>query len=169
MYTAGTAVKVDAAGDVALAGYAEGSLDLGGGPLPGKGHMDVVVGKFSPTGAAIFTRRFGSVQNEMPSSLATDASNNIVLTGYYEGALDFGHGPLAHVGNRNVFVAKLDATGAPVWSKGYGFAATGTGVATDATGNVFATGYFDGNISFGGPPLTSAGQPHNVFLAKLDP
>ncbi len=168
-YHGGASVTVDPAGDVVVAGYSLGSTDLGTGVLPSKGAYDVVVGKFAPTGGPIFVRRFGSVNNDFPSSVATDASKNILLTGYYEGPIDFGNGPLPHAGARNTFVAKLDPSGAPRWSKGHGGSATGMGIAADATGNLLATGYFSGSINLGGAVLASVGGGNNVFLAKLTP
>lgn len=169
VYSGGTSVTVDPVGDVAVASYSQGSVDLGTGALPGKGHFDVVVGKFSPTGSALFARRFGSTQNDVPFSVATDGSKNLLLTGYYEGSIDFGNGPLPHVGARNTFIAKLDASGATVWSRGYGSSATGVAIAADATANVLATGYFTGSIDFGGAALASAGPTDDIFLAKLTP
>jgi hypothetical protein len=43
----------------------------------------------------------------------------------------------------------------------------GFGVIADISGNVVATGIFDGQIDFGGGPMLSAGNG-DMFLAKLD-
>jgi hypothetical protein len=167
-YASGTSMTVDAAGNVVMAGYEGGPTDFGTGALPYLGMLDVIVGKFSPTGAPIFAHSFGSTKNDAASSVATDGSGNVLLTGYSEGAIDFGNGPIAHVGARNTFIAKLGPSGALLWGAGYGTSATGVGIAADAMGNVFAAGYFDGSINFGGVPLTNAG-PEEIYLAKLSP
>ena len=44
----------------------------------------------------------------------------------------------------------------------------GTGVASDAAGNVLVTGFFEGTVDFGGGPLMSAGSS-DVFVVKLEP
>src|SRR5690606_33982479 len=137
VYSGGVSVTVDASGNPVVAGYAQGSADLGTGVMSANGESDAGIGKFNSTGTPIRARRFGSTNDDSVSSSATDGTNNILVTGYYEGAIDFGSGPLTHAGARNTFIAKLDASGALLWSKGYGTSATGTGIAADAMGNVF--------------------------------
>lgn len=168
-YTSGASMAVDVAGNVVMAGYQGGPTDLGTGALPSKGMLDVIVGKFSPTGAPIFTRSLGSASNDGVASVATDGSGNVLLTGYTEGAIDLGNGPIPHVGGRNTFIAKLGPSGAPLWGATYGTSATGAGIAADAMGNVLAAGYFTGSIEFGAVPLTSASFGDEVYLAKLSP
>lgn len=167
-YQGGTGVTVDPTGNVLVTGYCQGAIDMGTGVLPANGSFDVCLGKFSPTGAPIFTRRFGSTKNDVPAAIATDASGHILLTGYHEGPIDFGGGPLAHVLASNTFVTKLDANGVHVWSRGYGTNARGLGVGADAQGNTFVAGYFWNSIVFGTTALASAGAD-DLFLAKIAP
>ncbi|WP_437692762.1 outer membrane protein assembly factor BamB family protein [Sorangium sp. So ce176] len=58
----------------------------------------------------------------------------------------------------------------PPWSRGYGGtgADAGWSIASDAAGNYYVTGAFEGTVDFGAGPLTSTG-PTDVFLLKLDP
>lgn len=170
-YQGGASVKVDPTGDVLVTGYCAGPTDMGTGVLP-CGGMDVFLGKLTSTGVPIFARRFGSAANAYPSSVATDGSGNILLTGYYEEPIDFGNGPLAHVGDRNTFIVKLDTSGAPIWSHGYGTWATGVGIAADPMGNVLTAGYFSNSIDFGEGALASAGGAYgsdDIFLVKVTP
>lgn len=171
-YQGGSSVAVDSSNDVVVAGYCQGSIDFGTGTLPGHGGLDVFVAKLDTSGTPIFTRRFGSSVNEAPSRISTDASKNILLTGYYEGPVDFGGGPIAHAGARNAFIAKLDASGNHLWSRGYGTWVTGIGVAAESTGHVFFAGYFREAIDFGTGVMKTAGGLYgsdDVFLAKLSP
>ncbi|WP_437737215.1 hypothetical protein [Sorangium sp. So ce1335] len=58
----------------------------------------------------------------------------------------------------------------PPWSRGYGGtgADEGSSIASDAAGNYYVIGSFEGTIDFGDGPMTSAGE-RDVFLLKLDP
>jgi hypothetical protein len=60
--------------------------------------------------------------------------------------------------------------GAHLWSKRAGDASGqgGQGIATDAAGNVYFIGAFQGTFDFGGGALTSAGS-NDVFVVKFDP
>ena len=66
-------------------------------------------------------------------------------------------------------VTQVPAPGAHFWSKRAGSNESDIGrrVATDHSGNLFATGYFQGTADLGGGTLFSAGSA-DVFLAKYD-
>ena len=122
----------------------------------------VGLAKFDASGNPLWSRPLGSVGY----SIATDGSGNIVVCGV--GASDMGGGPL--IGN--CFLAKFDASGNHVWSKGFGGNEFGEWdvphtVAVDVSGNVVITGEFNQSIDFGGGLLTSAGEA-DIFVAKFD-
>ena len=102
--------------------------------------------------------------------MATDNAGNVLLTGYFTGAVSFGGGSLSAACPSAVFLTKLKADGSHVWSKRFGGleSHTATGVAADALGNVIVTGTFSGTdrlwsgISYG-----TQGSP-SAFLAKFD-
>jgi hypothetical protein len=121
------------------------------------------------TSAPIWSQGYGGPSGAAATSVAVDAAGDIVVVGSYQGAIDFGCGPLASSGGSELFVAKLSASGTCVWSEGFGGSMVlVTSVALDAAGDVFVTGSFEGVIDFGGDPLTSVGAG-NVFVAKLYP
>ncbi|NUO47490.1 MAG: hypothetical protein HOV80_01395 [Polyangiaceae bacterium] len=165
----GHRVAADASGNVFLAGYFTGTINLGGAPLTSAGGDDVFLAKFDAAGNHVWSKRFGNASAQIPFGLATDGSGNIVIIGQFEGSMDFGGGALTSAGALDVFLAKLDPMGNHVWSKRFGDASTqyGSDVAVDAAGNVFITGGLAGTVSFGGPPI-SATNLQNLFLAKLD-
>src|SRR5262249_37264688 len=73
-------------------------------------------------------------------------------------------------GHKAAFVAKLDTSGNFLWVQPFlstSGDATTWGIAVDASGYVYATGYYTGLTSFGSTTLTSAGD-QDVFVAKLD-
>ena len=169
VYVGSSAVTVDAAGNVIVAGFAQGDTNLGTGQLPYKGGLDVVVGKFSAAGTPLFAHSYGTPTNDAASAVATDGAGNILLTGYTEGAIDFGNGPIPHVG-RGTFITRLTPSGAPLpGAIATGTSALGRGIAADAQGNIFTAGYFTGSITLGGLPLTSASFGEEVYVAKIAP
>jgi hypothetical protein len=117
-----------------------------------------------------WAKRFGDDASQVAQSVAVDSMGNVIIAGYFGGAVDFGGGPLTSAGGLDLFVAKLDPNGAHLWSKNFGDAddQAAQSVAVDSMGNVLVTGYFGGTVDFGGGPLTSAGGV-DLFIAKLDP
>ena len=168
-----TAVAVDNGGNVVLAGYFNGTVNFGGGgpALASAGATDIFVVRMDKSGAPLWARRFGDDQQQGSTGVALDTSGAVLMTGYLKGAVDFGSGPpLTSAGGADVFLAKLDGSGAVLWAQRFGDQQDqgSTGVAVDSDGRVVLAGYFDGTIDFGsGPSLTSMGAS-NVFIAKLD-
>ncbi len=165
----GTGVAIDPAGDVVVTGHFEGSIDFGGGPLTSAGATDVFVAKLDSSGNHLWSKRFGQVDNQTSSGVATDSTGNVFLTGALSGTADFGGGLLISAGGPDVFIVKLDPNGNHLWSKRAGSTSfqIATSITTDAMGNALVTGYFAQSIDFGGGPLPSAGGS-DAFLVKLD-
>ncbi|MBB5332801.1 SBBP repeat-containing protein [Chryseobacterium koreense] len=119
----------------------------------------------------------GSTNFDYVSSVKTDASGNVYITGFFQGTIDFDPGTgtynLSSNGATDVFVEKLDAAGNFLWAKSFG----GTGndesnfMNLDASGNLYIVGVFAGAVDFdpgtGVANLTSNGTT-DAFLQKLD-
>ena len=93
------AVRSDTSGNLAVAGYTAGKL-------PGQkaaGGNDPFVRKLDGKGADLWTFQFGSANRDEASSVAVDASGNIVIAGFTLGALP-GQSAL---GQEDAFVAKF--------------------------------------------------------------
>jgi hypothetical protein len=114
---------------------------------------DEITGAASSAGGLVVTGRFGQVGGGMP-----------------QGSLSFGGAtqPLVPNGGLDIFVAKLDDTGAGMWAVHYG----GTGdefdprISVDTAGDVYVAGSFSGQVAFGTTKLTSKGG-QDIFIAKL--
>ena len=158
--TVGTAVTVDAIGDVFVVGYTEGSLD--GNTLTGS--RDLFVTKYSPSGLKLFTRQLGAVGAVTAGNeVATDLSGDVFVAGATSGGLDGN----AQTGIHDLFVTKYDPSGVRLYTRQLGAAGRetyGNGVATDAVGDVFVAGStnagLDGNAQAG---------VYDFFVTKFSP
>ncbi len=165
----GTAVVVDASGNVIVVGLFAGTVDLGGGNLVSAGSLDIFIAKYNSAGVHQWSQRFGDTGQDVVQSVDVDASGNVVMAGTFNGTVDFGGGNLISAGFEDIFVAKYNSAGAHQWSQRYGdtlFDLAGA-VAVDASGNVLLTGGFIGTVDFGGGNLVSAGN-NDIFVAKYN-
>lgn len=117
----------------------------------------------------VWAKSSGGALSDYGESIATDASGNVFVTGYFNStSISFGSTTLTNAGSQDIFLVKYDASGNVLWATRAG----GTGndqslsVATDNEGNVFITGtYGSSTITFGAVTLTNAGTS-NIFLVK---
>ena len=99
---------------------------------------DLTLTKYRADGNEIWTRTYGTPSNDYASSVATDGSGNIYLTGKTYGAFD-GH---VNTGEYDVFVSKFDAQGSRLWTQQFGTPGDdiSRAIATDSDGNIYLTG-----------------------------
>jgi len=122
-----TCASFDAAGNIVVGGYVEG----------GANGNDMGVVKYGISGTQMWSYVYNnSVANgeDRPLSIASDASNNIFLTGSSYGT-----------NARDMITIKLNSSGANQWTKLVTHASSGNdergyGITTDAAGNCYATG-----------------------------
>jgi len=169
----GSSVAVDGAGNVLLAGRFDLTVDMGGGVLTSAGGHDIVLAKFDAAGNHLWSQRFGDANHQYPYDIAVDGAGNVLLTGRFEGSVDFGGGPLttSGVGDYDIFVAKFDPSGAHLWSQRFGDASAQLGncIASDGTGQVIVAGEFEGSVTFGGQNFGRGIGAKGLFLVKFDP
>ncbi len=161
------AVAVAPDDTIVVSGRAEATIDWGGGPRPELGGLDIVIAKYDPAGAHLWSNRYGSTANDYARRLAIDPTGAIVLTGGLGGAADFGApgGPLAAPGA--AAVVKLDADGGFL----AGRALTNTDVydvAAAASGAIYLGASCETDADFGSGSIITAGKT-DAALVKLDP
>ncbi len=174
--TSGTVV--DASGNLyALGWYTSANLTFGSNTLVngGTSSSDIFLTKFDANGNVLWAKSYGGADGEIGSAVALDPSGNILITGWYTSAsITIGSFTLTNtaIGSSDVFIAKIDPSGTPLWAKGAGgtLADRGNGIAVDALGNVYTTGAFmSPTINFGSGALTNGGSGTNdFFVAKHD-
>jgi hypothetical protein len=158
------AIAVDPSGNVVVVGEANGALDFGGGPISPPA---LFVVKLDPAGKHLWTRSFTT--GGRCSAVAVGNGGDISVTGSFSGSVDFGGGPLTAgaSSSKSMFVLELDAAGHHLWSKSFGDAAEGMGLAVDEAGDILLAGSYSGSpLNLGGAPLAVAGDA-DAFAAKL--
>ncbi|MCH2046228.1 MAG: SBBP repeat-containing protein [Saprospiraceae bacterium] len=181
MYDNVVSITVDASGNAYTTGDFEGTLDFDPGAgvtnLTSVGGIDVFVQKMDASGNFLWAKSFGSSSYEYGLSITSDTSGNVYTTGIFEETVDFDPGAgttnLTPVGDYDVFVQKMDASGDLLWAKSFGgaLAVESYSSTIDVSGNVYTSGYFEGTVDFdpgtGTMNLTSVGST-DVFVQKMD-
>jgi hypothetical protein len=99
----GTGIDVDYA--VAVDG--SGNVVLAGGYQYTQGQWDILVAKYSAAGAPLWSRNYGSTANDVGFGVAADRGGNVLVTGYFQGTINFGGGPLTSAGLTDGFLLNL--------------------------------------------------------------
>lgn len=123
----GRAIVTDAAGNIFLAGQFTGAIDFGGGALTSMGYESIFVAKLSPAGAHVYSKMVQTGGDLDVRGIAIDQAGSAVVIGGYETYIDFGSGPILSPvldGKREIFLVKLDPSGAVLWGKAAGAGAT---------------------------------------------
>ena len=169
----GWAVASDLAGNLLVTGHFDGTVDfLGGAPLTTSDQTDLFVVKFNPAGSYMWSRRFGGTLQDRAFGVATDSLNAAIVTGLFQGELDFSAGvePLSTAGDSDIFVAKLDTNGFYQWSMQFGDTSNQFGykVALDSSDNIVLFGIFEGTVDFSGANALDSAGSSDLFVAKFE-
>lgn len=142
------------------------------------GSADVFVAKLTGDGSQLlYSTYLGGTAGERGLGIAVDASGSACVTGYTQ-SVDF---PTVNAlqkafagGNADAFVLKLNPAGSALTYSTYLGGGNdrpdiGTGIAADAAGNAYVTG-FTNSVEFPTRnPLQPFVGPTDVFVTKLDP
>jgi len=168
----GYSIAVDAYGNSYITGYFRESATFGTTTLTSSSDYgsDIFVAKMDINGNWLWAKQAGGTDYHGGYGIAVDANGNSYVTGYFSGSATFGTTTLTSSGYDDIFVAKLDSSANWLWAKQAGGTSSdiGYGIAVDAYGNSYVTGYFkSSSCSFGTITLTSSGY-EDIFVAKLD-
>jgi uncharacterized protein (DUF2249 family) len=179
---AGTAITLDGAGNIYVAGQFSATVDFDPGAgtqnLSSSGNGDIFLAKYNAAGDYLLAIKMGGTNSESPEEITVDASGNSYIAGFFNGTVDFDPGAgilnLVSAGGSDVFIAKYDPAGAYVWARKIGGTASESlgGMGIDISGNMYITGMFGGTVDFdpgvSTQNLISTGSS-DIYLAKYNP
>ncbi|WP_430413065.1 T9SS type A sorting domain-containing protein [Kordia sp.] len=182
-YDFALSIDYDSTGNVYTAGYFSNTVDFDPSSsssftLSSNGSSDMFIQKLDANGNFVWAVSFGSSFSDVASDIVIDANDNVIITGFFRGTVDFD--PSSNVSELvsgdyyQNYVLKLDADGNLVWAKAFGrtsFSNDYGSVDVDATGNVYTTSYFRDTADFdpgsGTFNVTSSGFS-DIYVHKLD-
>ncbi len=126
--------------------------------------------RYDSNGNAIWAKSIDGSGIKKVEDIQVDDEGNIYLTGYFGGTLFTSTPNLSANGNTNFFLLKYNENGDLLWAKQTGDSGDirGSSLDTDAAGNVYVGGRFQGDISFAGEFIPGNGLDNDIFLLKYD-
>ncbi|MCF8374432.1 MAG: PKD domain-containing protein [Bacteroidales bacterium] len=147
------------------------------------GVEDVYVCKFSESGAFVWAKNFGgSSATTSCYGIGVDANQNVYITGWFKGTVDFDPGsgsfnltsdylPIFY----DIFITKLNSNGEFVWAKSIGEegqSEIAVSIEIDSQDNIYLAGGFGSTVDFdpdtGVYELSTSTSSTDAFLLKLD-
>jgi len=125
-----------------------------------------------------WAKKAGSTNEDQGTAVATDASGNVYYLGnFYSQSILIGtttlHNQPYQASNygSEMWLAKYDSCGTFKWAKQAGGKSDvyGAGLATDAAGNIYVTGYFQTDTAFFGTTHLLQSSYQDAFLVKYRP
>ncbi len=139
------------------------------------GSSDIFIIKYDIEGNVLWAKSAGGSTNDMGSSITTDGSGNVYMTGsFMSSTITFGEITLTNASTgllpEDMFIVKYDPSGTALWAKRAGGTSVnrGSDIATDGSGNVYVTGTFANYpIILGTTTLQNSGA-WDMFIVKFD-
>jgi hypothetical protein len=174
-------VALDAAGNVYQIGIFEGTADMQGGAgvlnLTSNGGYDIFINKYNNIGSLIWAKSIGGANEDASILVKTDNDGNIFVCGIFEVSIDLdpntGVQNFVSNGSSDVFILKLDPNGNFIWAKKFGGTTYDnvTGLAINASNELFITGTFSSTVDFDPGPANNSLTNMvgtDAFVLKLD-
>jgi hypothetical protein len=180
-YADSRSIAVDGSGNVYLTGrFGDTRPECGGFAFFGEGEQnetrlwsnnltgEIFVAKYHTDGGLVWAQQaFNGDFSIGGLGVAVGGGGNVYVTGAFRGTARFGGLTLNSAGSDDIFMAKYNSAGTPLWAKRAGGISTdeGQGIAVDGSGNIYQTGTFEGTVTFDGTTLNSYGYG-DIFVAK---
>ncbi|TNF47856.1 MAG: T9SS type A sorting domain-containing protein [Bacteroidetes bacterium] len=172
-------VAVEPGGLIYITGSFTGTVDFDPGAgvanLTSAGMRDVFLVRLTTAGNWSYSQRFGSTGEDIGYSVAVN-SGAYAIGGTFQGTVDFDYSAgttnlTAPVGLTAGFITRYTSGVAFTFAAQFGNSSAVNGLAMDASGNVYSTGFINGGGDFdpeaGVVNLTTVGGGIDLFVSKL--
>jgi len=170
-------VSVDNADNIYMTGHFQSSkIIFGSDTLTNKGSLNILITKFNSDGNIIWAKSYGGNFQDNVNAITTDAKGNVFVGGAFKSPyIVFGSDTLYNNSNSyysDLFLTKFDSNGKVLWAKSAGDYSDERiyNLATDLSGNIYATGVFY-SLSFKLDTITLTNTSvisDNFFIAKFN-
>lgn len=175
-YDQANSVAIDTFGNIILAGtFSSSTMSFGNLSLSNSSNLsDAFLAKYDPDGEILWARNAAGANFDDASSVTVNQAGDIFVAGkFYSTTLSFGNLTISNAGADDIFLAKYNADGNPVWAKSIGGDKNDSAksIFADTEGNVLMAGGFQSTtIAFGSTIFTnvSAFTNPDLFLAKFN-
>lgn len=165
-------VQIDDDGSIYLTGHFSESIQFDELQLEAGGNNDAYLLKLDGDGDLLDWQQAGTKGNTRGQTIALHPDGGYYWGGIYNDTLLFDTTQLfANTFDPDLFLARFQADGTPLWIKRAGgvFEVDLTDMATDQDGNLYATGFFFGVVSFSDElSIQSRNGLTDIFLFKYD-
>ena len=134
-------------------------------------YPDMFLVKYSASGIFQWAKSYGGEVRETADSIAFDASGNVMISGYFDSpTITFASLTVNRQVNGSIFLAKVNSDGAMAWAQNAGYyGVTAKGSVSDAQGNIYLSGIYQGSVHFGNIIVNSPNtSPAVVYITKYD-
>lgn len=182
-YDYGYGMDMDDDGNYLISGVISSSVDFDPGPgssvVTNFAHInrDAFAVKYDSDLNFLWGIAVGDAGSDNSYGCLFDNSGNALITGKFEGTVDFDPGVGTHnltsIGGGDVFLLKLDPNGNFLWAKSFGSIGNdaGTEIAVDSENNIFLTGNLAGDADIdpgvGTTNVTNVGN-NDIFMIKFN-
>jgi len=167
------AVTTDGAGNAFVCGEYQNYWAQGFSNNSGYG-SDIFVVKYDNNSNMVWGRSYGGTNHDVPSDICTDFSGNVFLAGYFfSSQLKLGTDSLVNssTGFCDFFLIKIDINGNILWRLSGGSNGNDKirSISTDAIGNLYLCGTFEGDsIVLGSDTLMNSNPgTSDIFICKV--
>jgi len=164
----GVGITIDTTGNTYITGVFEYTAIFGSYSLTSNGGSDIFVAKVDTNGDWQWVNNGGGSSYDRGEEITIDEFGNTYVTGWFNDTATFGSNSITTSGERDIFVAKMDANGNWLWANKAGGIDhdVGNGISIDEESNCSITGRFEDTATFDSYSLSSNGAI-DVFVAKI--
>jgi len=170
-FARGFSIAPDDEGNLVAVGFFSNQLESDEHIIVSNGgqfDFDMYILKFDPEGELSWARNAGGYGMDHARDLFVRSSGEIYLTGFFSGTSYFGEVMVESTGWADVFMAKYHPEGEIDYvvtggglDNDYAYGVTG-----DISGNLYLTGIFQDEATFGGTVLQAVGDK-DIFITKI--